>query len=54
MTARRKMALAMVMVSSTVPLHVFAAIKPGDKTVAQVCSVCHGAGLMGAPKIGDT
>jgi cytochrome c5 len=48
------MALAMVMVSSTVPLHVFAAIKPGDKTVAQVCSVCHGAGLMGAPKIGDT
>ena len=27
--------------------------RPADKTVAQVCSVCHGAGLMGAPKIGD-
>jgi cytochrome c5 len=27
---------------------------PGDATVKQVCSACHGAGLMGAPKIGDT
>jgi cytochrome c5 len=29
------------------------AAKPGDRTVAQVCSVCHGGGLMGAPEIGD-
>jgi cytochrome c5 len=28
--------------------------KPGDRTVAQVCSVCHGSGLMGAPEIGDS
>jgi len=27
--------------------------RPADKTVSQVCSVCHGSGLMGAPKIGD-
>ncbi|MGH8457024.1 MAG: c-type cytochrome [Stenotrophobium sp.] len=26
---------------------------PGDRTVGHVCSVCHGAGLLGAPKIGD-
>lgn len=26
---------------------------PGDKTVASICSMCHGSGLMGAPKIGD-
>jgi len=26
----------------------------GEKLVAQVCSVCHGAGLMGAPRIGNT
>lgn len=25
----------------------------GDQVVAQVCSACHGAGVMGAPKIGD-
>ena len=25
----------------------------GDKTVGEICSVCHGSGLMGAPKIGD-
>ncbi len=30
------------------------AAKPGDHTVAQVCSVCHDAGLMGAPQIGDS
>jgi cytochrome c5 len=25
----------------------------GDQVVAQVCSACHGAGVLGAPKIGD-
>lgn len=25
----------------------------GDQIVAQVCSACHGAGVLGAPKIGD-
>lgn len=25
----------------------------GDKLVTQVCSNCHGAGLMGAPRIGN-
>lgn len=28
--------------------------QPGGQTVEQVCSNCHGAGLMGAPRIGDT
>lgn len=27
--------------------------RPGEKTVGEVCSNCHGAGLMGAPRIGD-
>jgi cytochrome c5 len=27
--------------------------KPGEKTVAEICSMCHAPGLMGAPKIGD-
>ena len=26
----------------------------GEKIVGEVCSTCHGPGLMGAPKIGDT
>jgi cytochrome c5 len=25
----------------------------GDQVVAQVCSACHGSGVLGAPKIGD-
>jgi cytochrome c5 len=25
----------------------------GDQVVSQVCSACHGAGVLGAPKIGD-
>ncbi|MDR3416884.1 MAG: c-type cytochrome [Nevskia sp.] len=25
----------------------------GEQVVAQVCSACHGAGVLGAPKIGD-
>ena len=25
----------------------------GEQVVAQVCSACHGAGMLGAPKIGD-
>lgn len=27
--------------------------RPGDQTVSEVCSVCHGAGLLGAPQIGN-
>lgn len=27
--------------------------KPGELVVKEVCSMCHAAGLMGAPKIGD-
>jgi cytochrome c5 len=26
---------------------------PGDQVYAQVCAVCHGAGVAGAPKVGD-
>lgn len=29
------------------------ASRSGEKTVSEVCSNCHGAGLMGAPQIGD-
>ncbi len=29
------------------------ASRPGDQTVSEVCSVCHGAGLLGAPQIGN-
>lgn len=28
--------------------------KPGEQVVKETCSMCHGAGLMGAPKIGDS
>jgi len=30
-----------------------AALKSGDEVFQQVCSVCHGAGIAGAPKAGD-
>jgi cytochrome c5 len=30
-----------------------AAARPGDQTVARVCSNCHEEGLLGAPRIGD-
>ena len=37
-----------------IPLQSFAASSAsGEKIVGEVCSTCHGAGLMGAPKIGD-
>ena len=38
---------------SAIPARAGEAPRSGDRTVAQVCSVCHGSGLMGAPKIGD-
>lgn len=31
-----------------------APVRPGEETVTKVCSVCHGTGLMNAPKIGDS
>lgn len=49
--------LPAVLVSSLalawVPLNATAA-DSGEQIVGEVCSGCHGAGLMGAPKIGDT
>jgi cytochrome c5 len=32
---------------------VAAADMPGDQVYAQVCAACHGAGIAGAPKMGD-
>jgi cytochrome c5 len=30
-----------------------AAVPSGEQTVQEVCSACHGAGLLGAPQIGN-
>jgi cytochrome c5 len=40
---------ALLKVSNTAP---HAALS-GEQVVAQVCSACHGTGVLGAPKIGD-
>jgi cytochrome c5 len=45
--------LAVFAIGAALAAEAAASPKPGDRTVAQVCAVCHGAGLMGAPKIGD-
>jgi cytochrome c5 len=55
--AARRIALAALLSLAVVPLAGMAdeaAPQAGEKIVGNVCSVCHGSGLLGAPKIGDT
>ena len=54
-TGYRLLAASLLLSFSALSSSVFAdnSPRPGDQTVSQVCSVCHGTGLMGAPKIGD-
>jgi cytochrome c5 len=36
-----------------IPAAAMAEVSAGEKIVGEVCSSCHGSGLLGAPKIGD-
>ena len=51
----RPMLCSFLLAAAGLPLHAHADQQPraGDQTVAQVCSACHGSGLMDAPRIGD-
>jgi cytochrome c5 len=45
---------AFALLISWLPACYAADVHSGEQTVQQVCSACHGAGLLGAPQIGNS
>jgi len=50
----KKLTRVMIVACCSAAIPAMAADRTGDQVVGAVCSNCHGSGVMGAPKVGDT